>query len=345
MKRIFLSVIFLSVLFLVSCTDSFSGEFTWQGTWYSETNYDERGTFIFNFNIEHEELTGTITIPGLGISDLQIEGEITRNTILMVEVSNIEFYDIDGMMSFTATIYSHDIDSDTRAYGYYIDIEEADMGRWYCTDDSRKDFSNVSSFPLSSSIFYPCGLCFDGNHLWLTDAAASSIIYKIDPTDGTVVDSFDVSADISYPEGLAWDGTSLWCASTDGLYRLDTLCSVNLSITFDAYSGDDITYASGHIWCGDLYELLKVDPWTGYVEDSYNFDAALPQGFAFDGTHLWVSEIGTYEGWPAIFKVNQSGSIRETYNAPCFSAGGLAFGDSCLYCIDDAYNRIFKLEF
>lgn len=66
----------------------------------------------------------------------------------------------------------------------------------------------------------PTGLAFDGRYLWHSDNSEDTI-YKIDPSNMTVVDSF-VSPG-SFPNDLAWDGRYLWVVDngTDILYQFD----------------------------------------------------------------------------------------------------------------------------
>jgi len=355
MKNIFLLVIFLLALSFISCSNS--TEITWQGNWMSEKNYDERGTFTFDLRIEHEELTGTITIPGMEISGLQVEGEIIEDT-LFLGVNHIEFSDRDNRMTFEAVVISDIIDSDTRTDGFYTDNATGDLGIWYCKDNSRKDFSDISSFPLDSSILNTRGLCFDGNHLWMSnwnmDTESIPTIYKINVTNGMIIDSFDVSGIIPYPTGLAWDGSSIWCMGIGRLYELDTLCSVQSSFPVTGNEGGGITYASGYIWYCIPYmnELQKINPSNGNVEGTYDFSTSLPTGFAFDGTDLWLS-IGDdpydWNDWQAIYKIDLSGKVLETYNAPSYGTGALAFDGSFLYCIGLSKSlwehRIYKLGF
>lgn len=349
MKSRFLFLILLSVLVFISCSDNSDAVgITWRGIWMSEQNYDNRGTFTFNIQVEYENLTGAITIPGMGISDLQVEGEASKDyDAYHNSVTHIEFFDIDGRITFTAVVYTHEIDSDTRLDGIYVDNANEDQGRWYCKDDSRKDFPYISSFPLDSSIVYPRGLCFDGINLWLSDVDAPATIYKIDATNGIIIDSFDVSGTIDNPQGLAWDGSSIWCMGGDSLYEFDTLCSIQSSIPYMTSGGTDITYASGYIWRGDpLFDKLqRIDPSNGNIESTYDSPTTWPAGFAFDGTNLWLSDGYNSYYWPAVFKIDLSGNILDTYDSPCFYPWGLAFGDSYLYCIDFENKRIFKLGF
>ncbi len=65
------------------------------------------------------------------------------------------------------------------------------------------------------------GLTYDGAHLWLS--GTDDMIYKIDPSDFSVISSFP--APCSRPDSLAWDGKYLWCAcasSDEGMiYQID----------------------------------------------------------------------------------------------------------------------------
>ena len=63
---------------------------------------------------------------------------------------------------------------------------------------------------------YPFGLAWDGQHLWNTnyDLTEKGMIYKLDPSDGSITTSFNSPISGNVPTGLTWDGTYLWCAES-----------------------------------------------------------------------------------------------------------------------------------
>jgi hypothetical protein len=343
MRIRFLFVLLASILFISSCGNNPNvNELNWQGTWMSTQNYDQRGTFSFNLQEEYEELSGTITISGMGINNLEIEGDLDKDYGSFL--TRIDFSDRDNTIEFSSVVYNLDIDSDTRVKGIYSNNSAGDFGRWHCSYSDRSDFSSVSSFALDTLITSPSGLCFDGVQLWVTDVNTPATIYKINATNGTIISSFDVSAITPNPRGLAWDGSTLWCGGDDRLYQLDSLCTVLSSFSYD---GDaDITYASGDLWCANLslsnLQFLKINPSTGNVEDTYNCPRHVG-GLAFDGTNLWFSISYDQYDWNVIRRMDLSGNTLETYNSPCYTPGGLASDGSFLYCIDPDNKRFFKI--
>ncbi|HET6278340.1 MAG TPA: hypothetical protein VFG08_06125 [Candidatus Polarisedimenticolia bacterium] len=67
---------------------------------------------------------------------------------------------------------------------------------------------------------FPTGLASDGLNIWHSDNN-SDLIYKIDPSDFSVLDSFPAPG--TFSNDLAWDGRFLWVAEAQGerLYKLD----------------------------------------------------------------------------------------------------------------------------
>jgi hypothetical protein len=351
MKSRFLFVIFLSVLFLVSCgSDPNFVELTWQGTWISAKNYDERGTFTFNLQIDYEELSGTITIPGMGINNLEVVG--TAEKEIADGGTDIDFSDKDNEISFGTYVGVLDVDSDTKAEGTYTNEATEDFGYWYCKYEDRKDFSSVSSFALDSSIVNPGGICFDGENLLVSDLEPPATIYEIDITDGTIISAFDISGIVPYPIGFDWDGEYFWDAYSDTIYKFDASWAVDTFFTCPGVGR--LTYHEGYIWCIRVYTLFegalcKVDPSNGNIENAYDFYMSDLAGFTSDGTNFWFSKSFSYYDWTAIYKVDTTGTFLETYNSPSYKPGALTFDGSFLYCIGSDINssekRIFKLGF
>jgi len=345
MKIRFLSLVIISVLILISCGgDPNSIEVTWQGTWLSENNYDDRGTFIFNLLIGNEEISGTITIPGMGINNSPVVGE-TEEDYGGALLKRIGFSDIANGIEFES--FAYDINGDTEVRGIYSNSSNGDFGQWYCSYSDRSDFSSISSFALDTLIVGPSGLCFDGAHLWVSNFSPA-VLYKIDVTNGIIIDSFDMSGIVSFPQGLAWDDSTLWCGGGGSICQLDTSCAVLASFSLPG-NCEGAAYGSGYLWCyvqgfNFTHQIYKINPSSGSFEDSIDCPESV-EGLAFDGTNLWFSDVGPIlvSSWRVIYKMDLTGNILETYNSPCYVPGSLVCDGAFLYCIDSEYKRIFKL--
>jgi hypothetical protein len=176
-----------------------------------------------------------------------------------------------------------------------------------------------------------CGLAWDGQHLWHSDAGEERI-YCFDPRGGTIVRSFRCP---HVRTCLAWDGASLWQVAgkpkrlkcldpADGYVRRElelgseAACGVEIDGgTFwltheegriELRSLDDgrvlreldalpriagITLAGGVLWYAvdHLSLLVAVDPETGRERVRCEV-AGIPTGLTWDGTHLWYADIG-----------------------------------------------------
>jgi hypothetical protein len=88
--------------------------------------------------------------------------------------------------------------------------------------------NTVGVIPAPESAENAVGIDYDrGNQcLWVTNATTKKI-YKVNPSDGSVLSSFSSPA-TSYPTGLAFDGTNLWAVDRDDntIYEVATDGSV-----------------------------------------------------------------------------------------------------------------------
>jgi len=94
---------------------------------------------------------------------------------------------------------------------YKMDPEDAtilsSLPLAFQTPDSCGMGFGGSSFHINS----PCSLAYDGNDFWLSTICYDSKIYRVDPSDGSLIESFDYK-ETFHPAGLAHDGKNLWVA-------------------------------------------------------------------------------------------------------------------------------------
>lgn len=77
----------------------------------------------------------------------------------------------------------------------------------------------IGSIPSPGS--EPRGLTWDGEYLWCADADLDSV-YKLDPSDGTVISSLRFSLELDYG-GITWsDDDNIWIANGSKIYKVNT---------------------------------------------------------------------------------------------------------------------------
>jgi hypothetical protein len=89
----------------------------------------------------------------------------------------------------------------------------------YQVDPSDGTIITSIPSPVSGSGVFIRALEWIDSHLWVfgdqeTGAGTDFRVWKVDPSDGSIVDSFDANV-IGFPGGMTYDGTWLWIADTD----------------------------------------------------------------------------------------------------------------------------------
>ena len=116
----------------------------------------------------------------------------------------------------------------------------------------------------------PNGLAWDGNHLWMSSYLSNAGIYKLDPTDGSVLGKYTPSvAQYGGYGGLTYDGTYLWEADFygGGIYKLTLNCSIISTIPSPDNHLSDLAWDGNYIWvCGyPSQKIYKIDPTDGSI--------------------------------------------------------------------------------
>jgi outer membrane protein assembly factor BamB len=200
----------------------------------------------------------------------------------------------------------------------------------------------------------PCGLAWDGTHLWMADNGTDTI-YKLDPSDGSVLSSFKSPG--SQPRGLVWDGTHLRHAdnATRKLYKLDRATGAVLS-AMDAPATHattrvpelgGLTWDGEHLWCGTVdgwsSRMNEMDPSDGSLQRFF-FTKGYPRALATDGTFIWNATDNGGHRVGLVYKYKLSdGLFVSQFDTPGFYPTGLAFDGEYLWCVDRETKTIYKL--
>jgi len=198
---------------------------------------------------------------------------------------------------------------------------------------------------------YPAGLCWDGQHLWITDFQQDKI-FQLDQS-GKVLKSIESPA--YRPVGLAFDGKYLWCSDTKGLipegdeyhrgkiYKIDPENGQILhTMAAPSSSPAGITWDGQYLWCVDdlQHSLICFDPNDGTTIKEFKAPASNPQGITWDGHYLWVSDRGNDE----IYMVDpENGNVILIAKAPGKYALDLAFDGKNLWNADFITKKVYSL--
>jgi hypothetical protein len=148
----------------------------------------------------------------------------------------------------------------------------------------------LSSFqpPVTSAQY---GAAFDGTYFW-GGSQTTDYLYRFTGA-GSAVSSFSAAN----PYGIAWDGSYIWWLSSTGdvFRRCTTTGSVVSSFTVAAIAdGRDLGWDGSSLWCPDSTDDVVYQFTTaGSVLASFAAPGGLTYGCAYDGTYLWLTDIGT----------------------------------------------------
>ncbi|MCD4775468.1 MAG: hypothetical protein K8S15_05375 [Candidatus Aegiribacteria sp.] len=157
--------------------------------------------------------------------------------------------------------------------------------------------TNAGSVNVLSSFYspdwFPNGLAWDGNYLWLLGGHHDTF-YKIN-TGGTVISHFTPSEPGGMNgDGAAFDGTNLW-----GMF-----------IEHTSYPGE-------------VYEYTT----SGTYVSSFMCSEIWQFGMTWDGNNLWVSCRGTQ----MIYEMSKDGTILSSFPIPHEGVGDMAWNGTNLF--------------
>lgn len=162
---------------------SFGG--TWNGEWQSE-EYGMSGSFCASVIQEDSILTGTISIPEIGMENASLKGNVYGNIVF--------FGDVDDEIQFVGLVDSKD------AQGLYAYESLGDEGKWEATWSApivTKKLDKLSSVNLPEEISQVYDMTYDGENLWIL---TYDQVIKIDEK-AVIIETKETPG--IYPDGVA----------------------------------------------------------------------------------------------------------------------------------------------
>jgi len=236
-------------------------------------------------NLEHPEFTGECFGIQISTNDTAVTPSDARLS-LRIGQGRASWRQYGGK---TSAMYGICTDR----YQYMWLVRYQTIYKLYLCGGAVVDFATPGSVPR--------GLTFDGTYLWHVDDAATPVIYRLDPNDGSSTLNFNAPG--TEARGLAWDfdNSVLWhCDSaTDLIYKLDPADGTVL----DSFAAPGplpygLEWFEGYLYNVDKTDrnIYKINPVGGAVvktipipPDVGDKDTSpqAPWGIMFDGL-IWV---------------------------------------------------------
>lgn len=186
----------------------------------------------------------------------------------------------------------------------------------------------------------PLDLTFSGNALWAADGRVRLV--ALNPNNGTMIRELEVGQPAA---GIAYDGVDLWLsvANSSQLELVNIVNGARIR-TLNLLRGDfgAMDYFSGRLYISDRLSnsILVVDPENGTIERSLPQPGSAIDGICHDGANVWTLDATQMK----IFRLTESGTTVNQYQAPSRLVAGLAFAGGFIWCGDRA-GKIYKLRF
>lgn len=314
---------------VVADTVDFSG--TWNGAWESEENYIE-GTFTANVSQSNGELSGTISVPEIGMENATLTGMVNGNVVF--------FGDVDGKIKFVGRL------NDQVASGEYSYMALTDEGSWSATKGEGAISSSlvlIESFNLGTGYIACKDMTYDGEKFYYLSEEYINIIYSNGELAGNKLTPG------SYPDGIAFDGTHLLVGDngwgTNKIYKLDpdqiginSLPGGRNTIGVEAFE-DGFWLGSGEY---DDPRIYRTDI-TGQIINVIEIDGTTLNGLCFDGEYLWISYTDfTTMDFYKMAKLDTEGNFLKTFTPPIEAGGVVAFDGIYLWFAAD--EQIHKID-
>jgi len=206
----------------------------------------------------------------------------------------------------------------------------------------------LSSF--YSPDYFPNGLAWDGNFLWLLGGHYDTF-YKIS-TGGSVISYFTPAEPGGINgNGAAFDGTNLWgmfikhTSQPGKIFEYTTSGTYVSSFISPGIHNFGITWDGNNLWVSSrseqmIYQMSK----EGTVLSSFPVPHANPMDMAWNGTHLFYAA----KDDKLIVEVTTDGVIIDTYDITVISSDmkptALTFDGNNFWVSDQEHDIIYQVE-
>jgi len=216
------------------------------------------------------------------------------------------------------------------------------------------EYSIFSSFQTPGPS--PQGLAWDSTNIWLADDSTDTI-YKINPTDGSVLYYFDSPG--PEPKGLTYDGSHLYNLddSLKKVFRIDethgeVIDTIALPDIRDGpnnaivpfwgltWDGKNLytNYEAG--WSSQIIKLQLIGDSTSH----FAFTNGYAKDLTFDGKYIWSSSDseGHRLGW--VSQYDSNGMRLNSFDAPGYYPTGITYDSTFFWLTDNEKDSLYCFQ-
>ncbi len=196
----------------------------------------------------------------------------------------------------------------------------------------------LSTFQLAGIV--PVDITFSGDALWVVDS--QSRVLAVNYNSGSMIRELDFPLPVS---GIAYDGRDLWLSikNSNQVVQVNIVTGAQIR-ALNLLRGNlgCLSYNASRLYIADRQSntVLVVNPDSGAIEKSIPQQGFAIDGVSFDGTYLWTIDATQMK----LFRLDDTGTVVNSYQTPSRSAVGLAFAEGIFWCGDQA-GKIYKLRF
>jgi len=185
----------------------------------------------------------------------------------------------------------------------------------------------------------PFDLTFSGDSIWMIREGSYPV--SLNYTSGSRIREL-----VTDPaSGIAYDNSNLWVINS---FRREL---ANISIingetirTVSIPEGDYnfLEYRDPYIYTADRLTntIVKIDPRSGSVLDSFKSPSFSIDGLCFDGSNFWILDRSETK----LYVTGPDGVLVNTFRIPTDTPAGLASGENVIW-LGDLAGKIIKLRF
>ncbi len=202
--------------------------------------------------------------------------------------------------------------------------------------------NTVTTFSLGTSVLNgPQAVAFDGESMWISVIDANAVV-RLHVPDGAIMSTTSLPNSLSV-RGLAYDGANVW-----GVGYASGGASP-LAVQFSGVTGAILaTYPTGNgpsaiafdgtnLWIANTVDqTITIMSTAGSVISTLSIAA---NGFAFDGTYMWVDSPPN-----VLYKLAKTGSIAGGPFTVGNSPAGIAFDGAGIWVANSADNTVSRVR-
>lgn len=210
----------------------------------------------------------------------------------------------------------------------------------------------IDSFSLKETVGTPDGVAFDGANLWVSKRRRA-LVYRLDPSSGSVRGTLELSRHFERINELAWDGYRLLVAVPGADVSVAAVNPSNGAVEQTWHVGPEgtgVAVGGGAVWIMAGQVVYKMSPTSNEVHDSVRLPDVSPAylfGIAWlDGSLFAAAYHGSYLE-AKIFEIDPvSGVVVSTFQSPDRRIRGIAASeeDRSIWCVDKSSDAAFRVK-